>query len=154
MWENIVRTLLFTHHLMLRIHFHVSLFRLWRYQVLTPTHKSYKPLIFLGFKLDHSTAGKLKTKQRWLTLTSIQNHQHMGVPLVRFTHPTVNKIVTNFIDQNSSFCFQDVIPVLSDVYWFSPYTCFSLQGKTTWNCTIWYLQFIFIFKSLSNHSGV
>lgn len=30
----------------------------------TKVLKSYKPLIFLGFKLDHSTAGKLKTKQR------------------------------------------------------------------------------------------
>lgn len=68
--------------------------------------KSYKPLIFLGFKLDHSTAGKLKTKQRWLTLTSIQNHQHMGVPLERFTHPTVNKIVANLSIRILHFVFR------------------------------------------------
>lgn len=82
----------------------MSLFSLWRYLVLTPTHfdnKRNKPLIFLRLKLDLSIVSKSKAEQRNHSLTSIQNHHHTDFPLACFTYQSVNKIVTNYIDQCS-----------------------------------------------------
>lgn len=100
--------------------------------------KHYKSLEFLGFKLDLSTVSKSKTEPRKLSFKSIRNHHHTGFSLVCFTHQTVNKIVTNYIDPSS----------IRRVLIFFIYI-FFISRKITVK-----LQCICIFKSLFTHSGV
>lgn len=139
MWENTGRTLLFTHR---RVHALDSLpcVALQFMEIpgsATHTFKWYESIInhlsFSGLNLIF----RQLVNQR-LSFKSIRNHHHTGFSLVCFTHQTVNKIVTNYIDPSS----------IRRVLIFFIYI-FFISRKITVK-----LQCICIFKSLFTHSGV